>query len=324
MVEKQAAQGPFKGMLFALGGFAVFSLHDVVVKLLSDYSVFQIIFFAMLFGYVPFSLARLFDKRSIVLRPVHPYLVVLRGLLTVGSLSFAFLGFSLLPMVEVYVLLFTTPLIISVLAIPILGEKIQKFRWMTIVLGLVGVVIVLRPTPETLGFGHLCGLLAAFCGGGAAIISRKIGHLENAATLILIPMILNIILAGGILYFVYKPMPLTDLGMMFLIGVMALLGQLMLLYGYRSAPAALVAPMQYSQLLWAIFYGAIFFDDAVDRWIILGAAVTVLSGLLMVWRETKVSKVQPILRTRNMRMVSGAMVPGSELDNDNAATTHTN
>lgn len=314
MGKKQTLQGPFKGLLFALGGFAVFSVHDVLVKVLADYSVFQTIFFAMLFGYVPFSLARLMDKRSIILRPVHPYLVVLRGLLSVGTLSLAFIGFSLLPMVEVYVLLFTTPLIISVLAIPILGEQIHKFRWMTIVLGLVGVLIVLRPTPESLELGHLCALLSAFCAGGASIISRKIGHLENAATLILIPMIMNILLAGFIMYFVYKPMPLGDLGLMFLIGVLALLGQLMLLYGYRNAPAALAAPMQYSQLLWAIFFGAVFFDETVDHWIILGAAITILSGLLMVWRETKVSKVQPILRTRNMRMVSAAMVPGSELD----------
>nr|CAA6812343.1 MAG: S-adenosylmethionine uptake transporter [uncultured Thiotrichaceae bacterium] len=314
MTEKQSEQGPLKGLLFALGAFAILSLHDVLVKVLADYSVFQVIFFAMLFGYVPFSLARLVDKRSIVLRPVHPFLVVLRGFLTVGGLSFAFLGFSLLPMVEVYVLLFTTPLIISLLAIPILGEKIHVFRWMTILLGLVGVVIVLRPTPESLEFGHLCALLSACCGGGAAIISRKIGHLENAATLILIPMILNILLAGSILYFVYKPMPLADLGLMFLLGSMALLGQLMLLYGYRNAPAALAAPMQYSQLIWAILYGAVFFDEAVDRWIILGAVITVISGLLMVWRETKVSKIQPILRTRNVRMVSAALVPGSESD----------
>ncbi|MEZ5450565.1 MAG: DMT family transporter [Thiolinea sp.] len=292
-----------RGLLFSLAGFAVFSLHDVFVKWLSSYSVFQIIFFAMLFGYVPFSLVRLFDARSLSLRPVHPWLVALRALLMVGSLCLAFIGFSLLPMVQVYVLLFTTPLIISLLAIPFLGEQIHLFRWLTILLGLVGVVIVLRPSPETLSIGHLCALLAAVCGAGAAIISRKIGHVENAATLMLAPMFLNILVSGGFLYFVYQPMPLGDLGLMFLIGAMALLGQLLVLYGYRNAPAALAAPMQYSQLIWAIFYGVVFFNDAVDRYILLGSMITILSGLLMVWRETKVSKQQPILSTRNMRMV---------------------
>lgn len=303
-----------KGLLFALAGFAVFSLHDLLVKILSDYSVFQVIFFAMLFGYVPFSLVRMFDTRQISLRPVYPQLVFLRGFLMVGALCFAMLGFSLLPMVQVYVLLFTTPLIISVLAIPVLGERIHLFRWLTILLGLVGVVVVLRPSVETLEWGHLFALLSAFCGAGASIISRKVGQLENPETLILIPMFLNILVSGGVLYFVYEPMALADLGLMFTIGVLALLGQLLVLYGYRNAPAALAAPMQYSQLVWAVFYGVVFFNESLDRYIITGSCITILSGLLMVWRETRVSQQQPILRTRNMRMVSAGPVPSSEGD----------
>lgn len=310
-------QSAVKGLLFALAGFAVFSLHDVLVKVLKDYSVFQTIFFAMLFGYVPFSLVRMFDTRQISLRPVYPALVLLRGLLMVGALCLAMLGFSLLPMVQVYVLLFTTPLIISVLAIPFLGERIHLFRWLTISLGLVGVIVVLRPTVDTLEWGHLFALLSAFCGGGAAIISRKIGQLENPETLILVPMLLTILVSGGVLYFVYQPMELADLGLMFLIGVLALLGQLLLLNGYRNAPAALAAPMQYSQLIWAVFYGTLFFHETLDRYIIIGSCITVLSGVLMVWRETQVSKQQPILRTRNVRMVSAGPVPGSERDGAN-------
>jgi S-adenosylmethionine uptake transporter len=307
-------QSAVKGLLFALAGFAVFSVHDLLVKILNDYSVFQTIFFAMLFGYVPFSLVRMFDTRQISLRPVYPLLVLLRGLLMVGALCFAMLGFSLLPMVQVYVLLFTTPLIISVLAIPFLGERIHVFRWLTIVLGLVGVVVVLRPTVETLEWGHLFALLSAFCGAGAAIISRKIGRLENPETLILVPMFLNILVSGSVLYFVYQPMALLDLGLMFMIGVLALTGQLLVLYGYRNAPAAIAAPMQYSQLVWAVFYGVLFFNESLDRYIIIGSCITVLSGVLMVWRETRVSNQQPILRTRNMRMVSSGPVPGSEGD----------
>lgn len=303
-----------KGILLALSAFAVFSLHDVIVKLLAAYSVFQVAFFAMLFGYVPFSIARIFDGREITLRPVHPKLILLRSVLVTTSLCCAFLGFSLLPMVQVYVLIFMTPLIISVLAIPVLGEKIHVFRWLTIVLGLIGIVIVLRPAPDNLQLGHLFALIAAFASAGAAIISRKIGHIENAATMMLAPMIMNILVSGSLLYFVYQPMPLGDLALMFLIGVMALLGHLLLLSAYRSAPASLVAPMQYSQLIWALIYGYFFFDETIDGLILLGSAITICSGLLMVWRETRVSVNQPILRTRNMRMVSTAPVVNSEGD----------
>ncbi len=307
---------PVKGLLFALAGFAVFSLHDFLVKWVSkaDYSVFQIIFFAMLFGYVPFSLARMADRRAISLRPNNTYLVLLRALLMTAALCCAFLGFSMAPMVQVYVLMFMTPLIISLLAIPILGEKIHLFRWATILMGLAGIMIVLQPSAENLQMGHLYGLIAAFCIAGSAIISRKIGHLENAATLILYPMITNILFSGSLLYFVYQPMPFSDLVVMFLVGVLALLGQLLILNGYRNAPAALAAPMQYSQVIWALFYGVVFFSEQIDEHILVGSLITILSGLLMIWRETRVSRIQPILRTRNIRAVSAAPVPNSEND----------
>jgi len=170
--------------------FAVFSSHDAILKLLgSNYSIFQVIFFAMLFGYVPFSLARVIDSNPGQVKANNLKLVLFRSFLMVGSLFSAFLAFSMLPLVEVYVLIFTAPLIISVLAIIFLNEKVYLFRWASIILGLIGIIIVLRPTVDSFTLGHCLGLTAAFCSSGAAIISRKVGDTEKAATLILYPLI---------------------------------------------------------------------------------------------------------------------------------------
>ena len=304
-----------RGLLISLLGYAVYSSHDALVKVLAGYSVFQIIFFAMLFSYVPFSLARLVDARAVSLRPVHPWLVFIRAAMMVGALCFAFLAFSMLPMVQVYVLLFTTPVLISLLAIPVLGERINLVRALLIMAGLIGVLVVLRPSPQRLELGHLFGVLSAFCGAGASIISRKIGRVERSATLILSPLILNIIISGVLLYFVYKPMSLLDLSLMFLLGVLALIGQLCILTGYRNAPAAVVAPMQYSQIIWAIIFGALFFNESVDTLTLVGAAITIIAGILMVWRESRVSLNQPVIRSRNMRSVTTAPLPGFEAEN---------
>ena len=306
-----------KGFLFALSGFAIFSMHDALVKVLSDYSIFQIIFFAMLFGYVPFSLARITSERPQSLKPKNLTLVLLRSIFTVGGLCFAFLSFSMLPMVETYVLLFCTPLIISVLAIVFLGETIALVRWFAIGLGLLGVIIVLRPTMESIELGHLFGICSAVCGSGVAIISRKIGQLENAATLIIFPLIANIIVTGSMLFFVYKPMPLNDLALMFLIGTFALTGQLLILLAYRSAPAGLIAPTQYSQIIWAIILGSLFFGESIDVFVILGSVITVASGVLILWRETHASSTKPNLNTRNSRMVMAALLKTKETDKDN-------
>ncbi|PWQ95969.1 DMT family transporter [Leucothrix arctica] len=299
--------GPF----LALIGFLAFSVHDSLVKILPEYSVFQILFFAMLFGYVPFTVVRLLDKKPAPLKAVNPKLVILRAVLLMGSVSSAFLAFSMLPLIEVYVLIFLSPIIISILSIHFLGEKVHVFRWFAIIIGLVGVLIVLRPTIDTLTIGHLFGFLAAICSSSAAIISRKIAATENAATLMLFPMLTTILVTGCILPFVYKPMPLADLGIMFMIGALGLTGQLFNLFAYKSSPAAFIAPMQYSQIIWAVIFGSLFFNEVADKWEMIGSAVTVFSGVMIIWREVVVSKIQPTLNTRNTRMVGAAPAPAA-------------
>lgn len=298
----------------ALAGFAVYSTHDALVKSLQDYNVFQIVFFATLFGYVPFSIARIIEGKPASLKPVNTGLLLLRALLHVACLSLSFMAFTLLPMVEAYVLLFCTPIIISILAIWFLGEQIALVRWLAIGIGLVGVVVVLRPTVESISLGHVAALASAFCGAASAVISRKISASENMATMILFPLLANILVAGCALYFVYQPMPLLDLGLMFLVGVLGLIGQYFILVGYRSAPAAFVGPMQYSQIVWAILFGYLFFNESVDVWVIVGSAITILSGVAIIWREHAVSKVQANLNTRNTRVVGAAMMQSREAE----------
>lgn len=302
------------GIFFMLLGFAVYSLHDVLIKSLAAYSVFQTIFFAMLFSYLPFSIARIIDGGAVSLRPKDIKIVLARSFLMLGSLTCAMTAFSMLPMVQVYVLLFTTPIFISLLAIPILGEHVGIYRSSMILMGLIGVIIVLRPSPTSIQIGHLFGLLAAFFGAFAAILARKIGHRESAATLIMFPLIINIFFSGAMLVFVYQPMPFDALIRTFLIGSLALVGQLCILNGYRKAPATLAAPMQYSQLIWALIYGSLFFGEDIDSMTLLGAFITILSGILIVWRESKVSVQRPVTNTRNLRMVNSSPVPSSQYD----------
>ncbi|RBP47054.1 DMT family transporter [Arenicella xantha] len=300
------------GLLFALFGYAVYSSHDAVVKHLKDYHVFQIVFFAMLFSYVPFSIARIISSKRLSLSPTNPVLLATRAFLHVASLCLSFWAFSTLPMVEAYVLLFCTPLIISVLAIFFLGEKIALFRWIAIIMGLVGVIVVLRPSVDSIQVGHMAALAGAFCGAGTSVISRKIGGTENMATMIMFPLLATIMVSGIALPFVYQPMPVTDLGLMFLVGALGLLGQYSVLTGYRNAPAAFVAPMQYSQIVWAIIFGYMFFGESVDQWVLIGSMITILSGIAIIWRERTVSKVQANLKTRNGRMVGAPMMKNTE------------
>ena len=303
-----------RGIGLALLGFSVFSLHDALTKSIEGVAVFQVVFFVVLSSFVPFTFMLAVDRTERSLRPRLPGLVALRCLFNVGGLLCVFSAFELLPLAEVYSLMFSAPILITVLAIPILGERVRLIRWLAILLGLAGVMVVLRPGSSSLTLGHLVALGGAFCIAAGAVVTRRIGAREHTVTLILYPMLANILVCGTALAFVYAPMSGEALAKCAAIGVLSVIGQALVIGAYRVSEAQFVAPMQYSQMLWALLYGAMVFDEPVDRTVLLGAAVIVLSGLLFIWRELTASITQPILRTRNLRVASGPAGPSSETD----------
>ncbi len=299
-----------KGALMALGGFALFSTHDAVVKALgTSYSPFQILFFSVLFGFPLVMLMLIHDAERGTLRPVHPWQILLRTVLGVSVGLSAFTAFTILPLAQVYAILFAQPLLITALSVPVLGERVGPRRWAAVVAGLIGVLIVLRPGAEPLGLGHAAALVASLGGAGVAVILRKIGSEERAAVLILYPLIGNFVIAGACLLFVYRPMPGHDLALSALISVLGFVAMLLLIAAYRRAQAATVAPMQYSQILWAAGFGALFFDEWPDAWTMLGTAVIIASGVVIVMRESTggTTRVRPVTTARSQR---GDTVPG--------------
>lgn len=304
-----------RGALFALAGFATFALHDALIKSLVGYSPFQILFFAVLFSYIPFSVSLVAVREKGHLRPVHTAWVVVRTISMVASAMGAFFAFRHLPLTEAYALLFAMPVVITLLAIPMLGESVHWFRWFAIGLGLVGVLIVLRPGTSTLGAGHLAALVAVLGGATTAATTRKIGADERTATLIIYPLLANVLITGVMQYFVYIPMALVDLAKMASVGILTIIAQYLIIMAYRSAPAALVAPFQYSQMLWAVFYGYIWFGETPETRVYVGAVVIIIAGMLILWRESRGgrSRYTPVLRTRNLRVPPATVEPaGSE------------
>lgn len=290
-----------QGALFGLLAFAIFSTHDVFVKLLGgSYSPAQILFFSGLLGFPLVVLLLMSDATEGHLRPIHPWWMAGRCIATLASALGAFYAFAHLPLAQVYSILFASPLIITILAIPILGEKVGAHRWAAVIVGLIGVIIVLRPTDTSLTTGHLAALSAALGGATNSVIVRKIGREERSVVLLIYPMMASFILLGGLLLFTYRPMPAPDFGMMTLIALLAFLAMLCVIRAYRSGEAAIVAPMQYSQILWATVFGYLFFGETVDRTTALGASIIILSGLYIIFRESRgpTSTTTPVLRTR--------------------------
>lgn len=289
-----------RGVLLALLGYAVFATHDVVIKFLGeDYSPFQILFFSVLLSFPLATVMLMTDSEEDTLRPKNPGWVALRTGAGAFTGAAAFYAFSVLPLAQVYAFIFAAPLLITVLSIPVLGEKVGVHRWAAVVLGLIGVLIVLRPGAEPLTLGHMAGLLAAVGGATVSVITRKVGKEERAAVLMLYPMMTNAVLMGLVLPFVYRPLPIEHLGLLAVMSALGFMGGLCIIAAYRAADAAMIAPMQYSQIIWGAGFGFFVFLEVPDRYTWIGATVIILAGVYVVIREALgVSTHTPVLETR--------------------------
>ncbi|MEM6384657.1 MAG: DMT family transporter [Pseudomonadota bacterium] len=297
----EARSTRLKGVVFALIWFAAFSTHDVIIKFLgADYMPFQILFFSVLLSFPFATLMLMSDKSQGTLRPANPKWVLARTLAGVIAGTSAFYAFSVLPLAQVYAFIFAAPLLITVLSIPILGEKVGVHRWAAVVIGLVGVMVVLRPGAEALTLGHIAGLTAAVGSAVVSVVTRKIGRAERSAVLMLYPMMANFILMASLLAFVYEPMPVTHLGLLAVMSSLGFCAGLCIIAAYRYADAAIVAPMQYSQIIWGAGYGYLFFNETPDQATGFGAGIIIFAGLYVVIRESFGGRSDntPVLRTR--------------------------
>jgi len=289
------------GALFGLAAYATYSTHDVVIKELgATYSPFQIVFFSALLGFPLITVLMIRDQKPGVLWPKHPGWIALRSVSGVVSSVCAFYAFGKLPLTQVYAFIFAMPLIITVLAVPLLGETIRLRRGLAVALGLVGVMIVLRPGAAEISSAHIAALASAFAGAMTSIIVRKVGSKERGVVMVLYPTLANLVLTAVALPFVYQPMPLEHLGLLAIVAALVLVAMAFLVAAYTRGDAMVVAPTQYSQIIWGVLFGAVLFGEYPDWQTYAGTAVIVVSGVYILKREStrNVSQNAPVLNTR--------------------------
>ena len=290
-----------RGALLALLSFGIYSSSDVIVKYMgASYSPFQNIFFSTLFGFPLVAMLLMSDRAEENLIPRQPGLSLLRaGLVVVNALA-GFYAFAVLPLSEAYPIFFSAPLMITLFAIPLLGEKVGLHRGFAVAVGLIGVIIVVRPGGAHFGLGHAAALLAAMVYAVNSILLRMMGKSERSVVIMLYPMLANFVVSGLALPFVYKPLPIAHLGLLAAMSFTGFVAGLIMIAAYRRAPAVIVAPMQYSQIIWGVFFGAIFFAETADWITFLGTAIIIASGVYIVQREGKphVSRNRPVTEAR--------------------------
>jgi len=272
------------GVLYALIAYGSFSVADAIVKSFSGImSVWQIAFFSALFGLIPALFVRPPTERwrdSFRLR--HPWLLQLRALTGFASTALVIFAFTTIPFAEAYAIVFLTPIVVLVVSGVLLGERVSRRQWLLGLLCFVGVLIVVRPGFREMQPGHLAALGCAVLGAITTTVLRFIAGTEKRTSVIAVVSLYALVLNGLLMLPGFVMPTLAQLGSLMLIGAFGGIGTLMFLAAAKAAPASLIAPTQYSQVVWAIILGGFFYAEYPDTITYLGIAVVVVAGIVNV------------------------------------------
>jgi drug/metabolite transporter (DMT)-like permease len=286
------------GTGLAFLAFAVLATADAVTKFLSSrYSVFEIATVDAVFALLTALPVLVLWEGIASLNPRRLGLVVVRCTLGAGSLVLAFISFSLIPLADAYTIAFLTPLAVTALSAPLLGERVGWRQWAAVAVGFAAVVLILRPDLSAAGFGAFSwGQLAMLASGTLFALSmlmlRKIAKTESSGALLLVYFIMLFVISLPFTIGDWRVPNALDFGLMAATGACSGLGNLLLILAFRYAAAALVSSFMYSQLIWGTAFGYLLFAELPDAITIGGAVVLMLCGLYTLMQATKTARAE--------------------------------
>lgn len=276
-----------RAALAMLGAVAMFAVMDAFLKLLAPhYPLLQI---ATLRGLASLPLVLLWALATVggrgLLR-VRWSLHLLRGVLAVVMISLFAFGLRSLPLSTAYSLFFVAPLAITALSVPLLGEQVGARRWAAIMVGLAGVLVVLRPSSD--GMFTLAGLAvlgAAAAYSVSAIAVRILGRSDSTQTMVFWTLAIMALLAGAAAAPQWQPIASDHWVLLAGLGITGALGQYAITEAFRRGEASVIAPLEYTALLWGTGLDLLLWQVLPDRITLLGAAIIIVSGIYLLHRE---------------------------------------
>ena len=276
---------PLRGIALTVSACVVFAIADVTSKFLTvSMPVVEIqwIRYVLFFASAAVLAARAPGR---AFRPRNPKLQVLRGVCVTSSSVLFVYGIKQMTMAQATTISFLSPLLITVLSIPLLGEIVGIRRWAAVAVGMVGMLIVVRPGTDGFQPAALFGVASSCCWALALIVTRKIAASDPPQTTIFWSSMIGAVSLTLLLPFGAIWPNWWQLGLCLVLGVLSSAGQWLVVLAHRLAPASLLAPFSYTQLPWVTLGGYFVFSNLPDHWTLVGASIIVASGLYTVHRE---------------------------------------
>lgn len=283
-----------RGIGLAVIATMLFASSDNISKYLSgSLPIIEFIWirYALFLGMAAFLNGR---RLPATLKPNNPGLQVIRGLCVVGSSVLFVYGTQSLSIAQATTISFLSPMLVTILSIPLLGEVVGIRRWAAVGAGLIGMLIVVRPGLGSFQPAALFCVASSTCWAMALIITRKISNSDAAQTTVFWSAGIGAGLLTVVLPFDFVWPNAWQLGLSLVMGAVASGGQWLVILAHRQAPASVLAPFFYAQLLWATVLGYFIFNNLPDQWGMSGAGIIVASGLYTAHRERVRRRTDPI------------------------------
>lgn len=292
---------PLKAIGFKIVSALLFAALSALVRQLSDVTpVGQLVFFRSICAIPPVLL--IYAWRGELASAVYTSRIFGqfgRGALSIGGMFTNFAALTRLPLADVTAISFASPLITVALAAVILKERVRVYRWTAVFIGFGGVIVMLIPhlnidnytatgATAVAATGSVLALISAFCNAGTVIQTRRLTQSETTSSIVFYFSVATAVAGAVTLPFAWHTPTLRELAMLIAMGVCGGIGHIFLTESYRFAAASVVAPFDYTAMLWALIFGYAMFDELPGALVYVGAAIVAAAGLFVIWRERKI------------------------------------
>jgi drug/metabolite transporter (DMT)-like permease len=278
-----------RGILMMIGAFAFFSLLDASAKtLLFELNPPTIVFMRYFMGLIVTLAWLMMAGETSAFRSVHPKTQFLRGVLLLASTAFNFTALQYLQLAQTAAIMFSNPLWVCALSHVILKERVGPRRWAAVIAGFGGVLIIMRPGLHGFHWAMSLSLLAAMAGALYQLTTRRVGADDRSETSLLYGTLWGTVCALPATVFAFQMPSGWQWAVLAFAGFCGSFGHYLLIAAHRLAPASLLAPYSYTQIIWMMLLGFVLFGQIPDRWTVIGGMVVVASGLYVFHRERMV------------------------------------
>src|ERR1700675_4576452 len=294
MPNREHPHNRLRGIGYMIAAVFIFSIMDALMKRLSaHYGPLQIACLRSLSSLVCLLPPIAWRRSWTTLRATGPMLHAFRGLLGITMLASFVFAVHRLSLAQTYSLFLAAPLLMTALSVPIHGEKVTGKRWLAIVVGLSGVLVILQPWGKG-SFSMIAAAAAAaatICYSLSALTVRTLGRANSSMSMVFWYLLLVSIGSGILAIGDWRPVRASDWGWLIGIGVTGALGQMWLTDAFRRAPPSVVGPFEYTAILWAFAIDWIFWSASPSASLLIGACIVVATGIVVIVDERRLGQI---------------------------------